>query len=86
MIGGLPQTVEDAESQRRAARALRALGPEAVLLKGGHLAGDQSVDLQCGFPASELTRGERYRRTSHKSMDNPFYIEKGLFDLVASAR
>lgn len=32
---------------RTAARALRALGPDAVLLKGGHLPGDTCVDVLC---------------------------------------
>ena len=37
-------TREDMQDQ---AEALRALGPRAVLLKGGHLAGDRSPDLLC---------------------------------------
>ncbi len=37
--------VEDEAAMREACAALLALGPEAVLLKGGHLGGDALVDL-----------------------------------------
>ena len=37
--------VRDIAAMREAARALLALGPRAVLLKGGHLAGDDVVDV-----------------------------------------
>lgn len=37
--------IEDREEMPAAAAALGALGPEAVLLKGGHLAGDSSPDV-----------------------------------------
>jgi hydroxymethylpyrimidine/phosphomethylpyrimidine kinase len=37
--------VDSAHGQRRAARALRALGPAAVLVKGGHLEGELVKDL-----------------------------------------
>ena len=43
MLGGTaPATHAD---MRRAVRELHRLGPEWVLLKGGHLAGDDSTDL-----------------------------------------
>jgi len=42
LLGG---AIPDAEAQRDAARALLTLGPEAVLLKGGHLPGDEIVDV-----------------------------------------
>jgi len=35
----------DVEGRRRQARALMARGAKAVLMKGGHVAGDESVDL-----------------------------------------
>ena len=38
-------SIEDAGDQKRAARAMRALGPRAVLLKGGHIAGETVTDL-----------------------------------------
>lgn len=41
----LGRSVERAEDMEDAARALLALGPRAVLLKGGHLPGDDIVDL-----------------------------------------
>ncbi|RLI07609.1 bifunctional hydroxymethylpyrimidine kinase/phosphomethylpyrimidine kinase [Candidatus Bathyarchaeota archaeon] len=37
--------VRDAEDARRAAKALADLGPEGVIVKGGHIAGDQVVDI-----------------------------------------
>ncbi|HEX5327100.1 MAG TPA: bifunctional hydroxymethylpyrimidine kinase/phosphomethylpyrimidine kinase [Acetobacteraceae bacterium] len=37
--------IPDADAMRRAATALLALGPRAVLLKGGHLPGDVVIDL-----------------------------------------
>ncbi|MGZ4133416.1 MAG: bifunctional hydroxymethylpyrimidine kinase/phosphomethylpyrimidine kinase, partial [Actinomycetota bacterium] len=37
--------VLDEEGMRRAADAILALGPRAVLVKGGHLAGDEASDL-----------------------------------------
>jgi hydroxymethylpyrimidine/phosphomethylpyrimidine kinase len=36
---------EDEDEMARQGRALVALGPRAVLVKGGHLAGDEAVDL-----------------------------------------
>lgn len=37
--------INDRDDARRAIRKLAALGPKAVLLKGGHLAGDVIIDL-----------------------------------------
>jgi len=42
-----------------AARALLALGPDAVLLKGGHLSGDSSPDLLLTADAREWLTAER---------------------------
>ncbi|BAW01095.1 phosphomethylpyrimidine kinase [Thermus thermophilus] len=42
LLGHSIRTLEEAEE---AAKALLALGPEAVLLKGGHLEGERAVDL-----------------------------------------
>jgi hydroxymethylpyrimidine/phosphomethylpyrimidine kinase len=42
-LAGMP--IPDVEAMRRAASVLLALGPRAVLLKGGHLPGDTVVDL-----------------------------------------
>lgn len=55
----------DEESQRRACRILLEHGPKAVLLKGGHLGGDDSVDLLAmrgadnGPPRFRLLAGRR---------------------------
>ena len=38
-------SVEDDGGRKRAARTLRALGPRAVLIKGGHFTGDTITDL-----------------------------------------
>jgi hydroxymethylpyrimidine/phosphomethylpyrimidine kinase len=38
-------TIEDPEAMLQAGRSLLALGPKAVLVKGGHLPGDELVDL-----------------------------------------
>ena len=37
--------IRDSAGQKEAARALHKLGPRYVVVKGGHLAGDESVDL-----------------------------------------
>ena len=42
IIGGPVETLADAE---RAARRIAELGPDAVVVKGGHLTGDQAVDV-----------------------------------------
>ncbi len=42
-LAGFP--VADLESMRRAATALHGTGARAVLVKGGHLTGDQAIDL-----------------------------------------
>lgn len=53
--------VTDRESQRRAADALLALGPQYVLVKGGHMYGDpQCVDLLSDGVQYEELPGRRY--------------------------
>ena len=47
-------SVKDEASMREAARALRELGGQAVLLKGGHLSGKEAVDLL--YYEGEFTR------------------------------
>jgi hydroxymethylpyrimidine/phosphomethylpyrimidine kinase len=43
----------------QAAKALLALGPKAVLLKGGHLPGDEVVDLLATGTRMEIFRDRR---------------------------
>jgi hydroxymethylpyrimidine/phosphomethylpyrimidine kinase len=43
--GLLGRTIETVDQMKDAARELRALGPNAVLVKGGHLPGDRAVDV-----------------------------------------
>ncbi|MEQ8968520.1 MAG: bifunctional hydroxymethylpyrimidine kinase/phosphomethylpyrimidine kinase [Azospirillaceae bacterium] len=50
---------EDAEGMAAAAEALAAFGPRAVLLKGGHLAGDTSPDLLWVDGAAHWLPGRR---------------------------
>jgi hydroxymethylpyrimidine/phosphomethylpyrimidine kinase len=54
--------VEDEESMRRAAKAIVALGAGAAVIKGGHAAGEESVDL--------LYTGKRFRRFRAKRLDS----------------
>jgi hydroxymethylpyrimidine/phosphomethylpyrimidine kinase len=43
----LGRSVRSVAAMRDAARDLRTLGPQAVLVKGGHLAGEGAVDVLC---------------------------------------
>lgn len=52
------RAIRDRESMREAARALRDLGPRAVLVKGGHLPGD-AVDVFYDGEQFEELRAER---------------------------
>lgn len=58
-LAGFPvRTLDDA---RRAAEAIRALGPAAVLVKGGHLEGEpDAVDLLLDADGEALFRGPRF--------------------------
>jgi hydroxymethylpyrimidine/phosphomethylpyrimidine kinase len=57
----LGRKVETASGMEAAVRDLAALGPQAVLLKGGHLEGTQSPDLlyQADIPAAITLEAER---------------------------
>ncbi|RCW45175.1 hydroxymethylpyrimidine kinase /phosphomethylpyrimidine kinase [Halopolyspora algeriensis] len=46
------------------AERLTGLGAKRVLLKGGHLAGDSSVDVFCGDGSTELLHSERVATTN----------------------
>ncbi len=59
LLGREPGTLDDVPAMDGAARELVARGARAVLLKGGHLAGDRVVDVF--HDGSELTRRERPR-------------------------
>ena len=45
LLGGPP--IRSIEDMREAARQLRRLGPSVVVITGGHLEGDRSVDVVC---------------------------------------
>jgi hydroxymethylpyrimidine/phosphomethylpyrimidine kinase len=51
--------VRDADGQRRAGEALLALGARAVLMKGGHVAGDTVADLLLTPTGETWLEGER---------------------------
>ena len=56
-LTGLP--VETLDDQRRAGEALLALGAQAVLMKGGHVAGERVVDLLITPQGETSFEGER---------------------------
>ena len=51
--------IADVGAMHQAAKALLALGPKAVLLKGGHLPGDEVVDLLATGARMEIFRDRR---------------------------
>jgi len=55
----LGHAIPDTDAQLRAALALRELGPRAVLLKGGHLPGDEVVDVLASESGVVLFRADR---------------------------
>jgi hydroxymethylpyrimidine/phosphomethylpyrimidine kinase len=58
--------VETLDDLRRAGEALMALGAKAVLMKGGHLAGDQVTDLLITSDGETLLQGPRiHSRHTH---------------------
>jgi len=72
--------VVDATSQRAAAKALHALGPRWVLVKGGHLrSSDRSCDLLYGGPSEEADFYE------YDSQRLPTGNDHGGGDTLASA-
>jgi hydroxymethylpyrimidine kinase/phosphomethylpyrimidine kinase len=59
LLSGVP--VHDEDSAIVAARRLRALGAPAVLIKGGHLTGNQAVDVLVTPEGDEALRAPRVR-------------------------
>jgi hydroxymethylpyrimidine/phosphomethylpyrimidine kinase len=62
LLGTDPAASEDELPDR--ARALLALGPGAVLLKGGHLGGEESVDVLATADRVTVTRRPRLATTA----------------------
>jgi hydroxymethylpyrimidine/phosphomethylpyrimidine kinase len=60
----LGRAIPDLPAMEQAARDLLALGPRAVLLKGGHMAGDELVDLLAEPGALTAFAGSRIHTTS----------------------
>ena len=51
--------INDLESMEKAARAIFELGPKAVLIKGGHMEGDEVVDLLLSNGEIKIFKGPR---------------------------
>ncbi|WP_300296334.1 bifunctional hydroxymethylpyrimidine kinase/phosphomethylpyrimidine kinase [Ferrovibrio sp.] len=59
-------SIPDAAAMPAAAQALLKFGPQAVLLKGGHLSGEQLVDLLCDAAGSEsFTSSKLHTSSTH---------------------
>ena len=52
-------TIRSLDEMREAGRRIQALGPRVVLVKGGHLEGDESIDVAVTAAGSEEFRAER---------------------------
>jgi hydroxymethylpyrimidine/phosphomethylpyrimidine kinase len=52
------------DDMREAGRRILALGPRVVLVKGGHLEGDESIDVACSAEGSYELRGPRIASTN----------------------
>ena len=52
-------TVENVDGQRRAGEALLAMGAKAVLMKGGHVAGERVIDILMTGDSETTFEGER---------------------------
>jgi len=61
----LKRSLSDAPSRRQAAQALRELGPQAVLLKGGHGHGRSVVDYLADADGIAVFRHRRQPFTAH---------------------
>lgn len=57
----LGREVEDVPEMREAALALRELGPECVVVKGGHLEGEEAVDVFCDGAGVRELRAPRVK-------------------------
>lgn len=58
--------INSVDDMRQAGRRILALGPRVVLVKGGHLAGTESVDIACARDGEFELRGPRFEtRNTH---------------------
>ena len=58
------QTIDSVAAMRRAAETIRALGPRAVLLKGGHLEGPKVTDVLVTAEGERIFEDDRIETTS----------------------
>ena len=61
------EKITDPDLAREAGRRILGLGPEYVVLKGGHLDGDEAVDVLMGHGMEWICRGKRYPYDVHGS-------------------
>ncbi|HTL45119.1 MAG TPA: bifunctional hydroxymethylpyrimidine kinase/phosphomethylpyrimidine kinase [Vicinamibacterales bacterium] len=59
VLAGIP--IRSLDDMRHAARAIRRLGPSVVVVKGGHLDGDLSIDVVCAEDEEFELSGPRIR-------------------------
>jgi hydroxymethylpyrimidine/phosphomethylpyrimidine kinase len=52
--------ISSLDDMREAGRRIAALGPRVVLVKGGHLAGPESIDIACTRDGATEIRGPRF--------------------------
>lgn len=60
----LQREIVHLDDMLEAAEQLRELGPEAVVVKGGHLSGDRAVDVYCDGQRTETLSSQRERTSN----------------------
>jgi hydroxymethylpyrimidine/phosphomethylpyrimidine kinase len=63
LLGG--RSIRSLDDMREAAARIRDLGPRVVVVKGGHLGGDTSIDVVCGEESFEITGPRLPGRHTH---------------------
>jgi hydroxymethylpyrimidine/phosphomethylpyrimidine kinase len=61
------EKITDLDRAREAGRRILGMGPEYVVIKGGHLDGDEAVDILMGHGTEWICRGRRYPWDVHGS-------------------
>jgi hydroxymethylpyrimidine/phosphomethylpyrimidine kinase len=66
VLSGLPE-IRNRDDMEEAARRIRELGPDFVVIKGGHLEGEEVADLLLGPGTALVLQGKRYPYAVHGS-------------------